>query len=331
MKLLFFLVALCLVMLQAYFSISRHGKHSDDNDGTMTISDGDYYEQIKWSGKIVLSEDENSISSIPPGGYLKFRENDARMNAESNLKGEITYQLYDGHNNLPLNDSGKRFISASIKKMIASGFNAGGRAERINKKAGYHGLIAALHNLKMENIKTPYLDLLFSNDSLRGDELSVVIRQMANSVNDADKENLLKRITTAQRKDSLVSIAYLDIVAGINADIQKVNLLSRLIETDSLSGEVFNRIMDITAHFNADIDKQHIYYQLADKKDLSEGQFVQIIDAAGEQHADIDKSNLLIHLAQKMPRTEKTRAAYLAAAKKINNDADYGRAVKIIE
>ncbi len=331
MKLLFFLVALCLVMLQAYFFINRHGKHSDDNDGTMTISDGDYYEQIKWSGKVVLSEDENSIASIPPGGYLKFRENDARMNAESNLKGEITYQLFDGHNNLPLNDSGKRFISASIKNMIGRGFYAGGRAERINKKGGYKALIAELPNLQMENIKTPYLDLIFSNDTLTGSNLSKVIRQMANTVNDVDKESLLRRITPARRKDSLVSMAYLDIVAGINADIQKVNLLSHLIETDSLSGEVFNRIMDITAHFNADIDKQHIYYQLADKKDLSEDQFVQIIDAAGEQHADIDKSNLLIHLAQKMPRTEKTRAAYLAAAKKINSDADYGRAVKIIE
>ena len=331
MKLLFFLVALCLVMLQAYFSISRHGKHSDDDDGTMTISNGDYYEQIKWSGKIELSEDENSIAHIPPGGYLKFRENDARMIAESNLKGEIAYQLYDGHNNLPLNDSGKRFISACIKKMIGAGFYANGRAERINKKGGYKALIAELPNLQMENTSTPYLNLIFNNDTLTGSELSNVIRQMTNGLNDADKENLLARITAARRKDSLVSMAYLDIVAGINADIQKVNLLSRLIKTDSMSGEVFNRIMNITSHFNADIDKQHIYYQLADKKDLSEDQFIQIIDAASEQHADIDKSNLLTHLAQKMPRTEKTRAAYLAAAKKVNNDADYGRTVKIIE
>jgi len=331
MKLLFFLVALCLVMLQAYFSINRHGKHSDDDDGTMTIKNGDYYEQIKWSGKVVLSEDENSITYIPPGGYLKFRENDARMIAESNLKGEIAYQLYDGYNNLPLNDSGKRFISACIKKMIAAGFYTNGRAERINKKGGYRALIAELPNVQMQNGKTPYLDLIFSNDTLTGSELSNVIRQISNTVNDADKESLLTRITTARRKDSLVSMAYLDVVAGINEDVQKVNLLSRLIETDSLSAAVFNRIMDITAHFNADIDKQHIYYQLADKTYLSEEQFVQIINVAANQHADIDKSNLLIHLAQKMPRTEKTRAAYLAAAKKINNDADYGRTVKIIE
>ena len=122
MKLLFFLVALGLVLLSAYFSFTGHGRHNDNNNGTLTVSTGDYYEQVKWSGKIVLSEDENSIASIPPGGYLKFRENNAKLVAESNLQGEIGYTLYDGNQTLPLNDSGKHFISACLKKMIAWGF-----------------------------------------------------------------------------------------------------------------------------------------------------------------------------------------------------------------
>jgi hypothetical protein len=331
MKLLFFLVALCLVLLRAYFSFTGHGAHNDNNNGSLTISSGDYYEQVKWSGQVVLSEDEKSIASIPPGGYLKFRENDAKLIAESNLQGEIGYTLYDGHQGLPLNDSGKHFISACLSKMIAVGFYAGGRAERINKKAGYRALIAALPNLKMENIKEPYLQLLFSNDSLTKDELGAVIRQTASSVTDADKENFLRRITPAQRKDSLVSAACLEIVEGINADIQKLNLLSIFIEQDSLTTAVFGRIMDISNHFNADIDKQNIYNKLADRKELTEEQFVYIINAAAQQHSDMDKSNLLMHIAQKMPRTERTRSAYLKAAKKINDDAAFGRTVKIIE
>ena len=297
----------------------------------MTIGIGDYYAQIKWSGKVVFSEDENFIASMPPGGYLKFKENDAKLTAESNLQGEIAYTLNDGNQTLPLNDTGKRFISACIKKMIGWGYNANGRAEKINKKGGYRALIAELPNLKMQNIKGAYLDLLFSNDSLTKTELGAVIRQTASSVSDIDKENFLKRLTPAQRKDSLVSAAYLDITSGINADIQKVNLLSRFIEKDSLTTAVFDRIMDITGRFNADMDKQTIYNQLADRKDLTEEQFVHIIDAAARQHADIDKSNLLVHIAQKMPRTEKTKTAYLSAAKKINDDAAYGRTVKIIE
>ncbi len=330
MKLLFFLVALCLVLLRAYFSVLGFGKHNDSNNGTMTVKNGDYYEQVKWSGKVVLSEDEQSIVSISPGGYLKFKENDAKMIAESNLKGEISYNLFDGNETLPLNDSGKHFISASLNKMIAWGFYAGGRAQRINKKGGYRALMAELPNLKMQNIKEPYLNLLFSNDSLSNAALATVIKQTASSVSDADKENFLKKITTAQRKDSLVNTAWLDIVAGINADIQKVNLLSRMIEQDSLTDNAFKQLMAITDRFNADIDKQTVYNKLVNKKDLTEDEWINMIEAAARQNADIDKSNLLLRIAQKMPRSEKTKAAYLLAAKMINNDADYGRTVKII-
>lgn len=331
MKLYFFLVALCLVMLRAFFSFTGHGRHNDDNEGTMTVRINDYYEQIKWSGKAVLSEDETSIASIPPGGYLKFRENELKMVAESNLQGEIGYTLYDGHENLPLNDSGRHFITACLSKMIAWGYNAGGRAERINKKGGYHALIAELPRLKMENVKAPYLDLVLRNDSLREDELAAVIHQIASAVSDIDKENFLKRLTPVQLKDPAVSSAYLDIVSGINADLQKVNLLSRLIEQDSLTSVVFDRIMNISSHFNSDMDKQGIYHKLTDSRDLTEDELIALLDAAAQQHADVDKSNLLIYIAQKMPRTERTRTAYLGAAKKINNDADYGKAVKIIE
>ncbi|MEP6746889.1 MAG: hypothetical protein ABJB86_04135 [Bacteroidota bacterium] len=364
MKLLFFLVALCLVLLRAYFSFTNHGTHNDDNDGTMTIGIGDYYAQIKWSGKVIFSDDENSIVSIPPGGYLKFRENDAKLTAESNLQGEIHYTLYDGGQDLPLNDSGNHFISACIKKMIGWGYNANGRAERIYKKGGYHALIAELPNLKMENIKAPYLNLLFSSDSLTDEELLAVIRQTENSVSDIDKENFLKRVTPARRKDSLIMIAWLEIVSHLNADIQKTNLLAGLIAQDSLSNNSFdkvikvisqlnadidkvkmlsqlidkgptdeyrlNNILEINSHFNADIDKQNIFSKLIDRKDITEDQWISMIDAAAEQQSDMDKSDLLIRIAQKMSRTERTKAAYLAAAKKINNDADYGRAVKII-
>jgi len=331
MKLLFFLVALCLVLLRAYFSIAGHGPQSTKNNGTITVGIGDYHVQVKWSGKIVLSEDERSIASIAPGGYLKFRENDAKMAAESNLQGEISYTLYDGETTLPLNDSGKHFISACIQKMIAWGYNAEGRAERINKNGGYRALIAALPGLKMENTKGPYLDLLFKNDSLSKEELAAVIKQAATSVSDIDKENFLKRITPAQRKDSLISSACLDIITGINADIQKVNLLSSIIKQDSLSTAVFDRIMAITAHINADIDKQHIYNRLIEREDLAEEQWIAIIDAAAQLHADIDKSNLLMRIAQKMPRNDRTKTAYLKAAKKINDDAAYGRSIKIID
>jgi len=57
MKLTFFLIAFCLVFLRIYFSLSGFDKKGKD-DFTVTISNGDDYEQIKHGGNIVLTDDE---------------------------------------------------------------------------------------------------------------------------------------------------------------------------------------------------------------------------------------------------------------------------------
>ncbi|MGC4036891.1 MAG: hypothetical protein QM764_13110 [Chitinophagaceae bacterium] len=331
MKLLFFLAALILVSLRAWFLYDNRGGHNDDKHGTVTISIGDHKVQYKWFGKIALSDDERTIKSIQPGGYLKFKENDIRMSAESNVQGEITYSLYDGEHALPLNDSGRSFIASSLRKMIDWGFNSSGRAKRIYQQEGYKALMEELPRLKMQDSKAPYLELLLSSDSLQKHELAMVIRQTASALSDADKENFLHRIPLVQLKDSTVSNAWLNTVASINADVQKVNLLTFMIERDSLDTEVFSQIMNITNQISADVDKQTIYRKLVERTTTTEQQFVALIDAAGRQNADVDKSNLLVLIAGKMPHTEKTKSAYLSAAKKINNDGDYGRAVKFIE
>ena len=399
MKLFFFITAFCLVLLRAYFAWSGHGPAKDSNDGTMTISSGDFYEQIKWSGKVILSDDEKSIVSIPPGGYLKFRENDIRMVAESNLRGEISYRLYDGQQDLPLNDSGRHFISAVLKKMIARGYYAQGRAERIFKNGGYRALLIELPNLEMSFIKAPYFNLLLKSDSLSAVELVNAISLIGNAGSDIDRKQLLQQVGPAWLKDSLVSGAWLREVAHLNTDIDKSDLLSRFIEQDSLTAESFDKVLEIASrfnadmdkinllaklinkgavdaarsskvleitshfnsdmdkinlltrlinrvavdsagwnnmlqmanHFNSDMDKQNIYGKLMDTKDISEEQWISVINSAVVQVSDADKSNMLVRIAQKMPRTEKMKTAYLSAAKKINDDAAYGRAVKQIE
>jgi len=40
---------------------------------------------------------------------------------------------------------------------------------------------------------------------------------------------------------------------------------------------------------------------------------------------------LLVEISKKMPKTENVKASYLQAAKTINDDADFGKAMKAIQ
>ena len=161
----FFLIALFLILLRIVYP-RLDLWHNNHDHGTMITRGPDYIQGIWWSGKIRLSDDERSIAEISPGGHLKFREQDTIMEAESDLQGKLSYTLQNGSEELPLSDSGRRFIARQIQKMIRLGFFGEGRAERIYKKGGADALLAELSNLRMEGSRDPYLKLLFQADTL---------------------------------------------------------------------------------------------------------------------------------------------------------------------
>lgn len=330
MKLTFFLIAFFLMLFGVYFSKAGFGHHGS-NHGTMVVKSDNYIEEVSWDGKARLSDDEKSIAEITPGGYLKFRENDTTLKAESNLQGEISYTLYNGGENLPLNDSGRRFVAVILQKMIAMGFYSEGRAERIYKKGGTRALLAELPRLRMENAKDPYIDLLFKSDSLTKDDLASLIRLTDSTANDMERQNLLARFTRDQLKDSALVKIWLGSVNQLPADYEKQNLLTRFIDQGAVSGATYDSLLAAIGHLDADFEKQDLLNKLMKDSLSTADQWIGIIRAVSQLDADFEKSPLLVQIAQKMPKDEKVKLAFLAAAKTIRDDMEYGKVMRAVE
>ncbi|MDP4258509.1 MAG: hypothetical protein Q8937_09765 [Bacteroidota bacterium] len=365
MKITFFLIAFCLVFLRMYFLWTGHWGHNGNNGSIVISSDGDYEVRIKWSGKVKFTDDETAIASITPGGYLKYSFNEKKMTAESNLQGDIAYTLYDGHQTLPLNDSGRKFLAASIREIFADGFDAEGRADRVAARGGKRALLEEAGKFKSSYIRGLYLDRLFKNDSLTRDDLQGLLIHIGELDGDYEKEQYLKRFSAVQLEDTVLVGAWLGAVENIHSDDNKKNLLIRLIKKDSLSNGSFNKVLDISETLGGDWDKENVLGTLIDKGGLSAGQIERVLEAVrhlgpdpdkenmyrkliardgmmetewenliGEVALigpDYDKSNLLVQIAREMPRTDNLKAAYVKAARTIGADPEYGRAMRAIQ
>ncbi|HEV3410990.1 MAG TPA: hypothetical protein VG101_00870 [Puia sp.] len=265
MKLTFFLIALALILLRLCCPTLEIW-HNIHGHGSMIMRNGDYIQEVKWSGKIRLSDDERSVAEISPGGYLEYRENDTSLKAESNLQGEIRYSLYDGHERLPLNDSGRQFIAGQIQKMIRFGFFAEGRAEKIYKKGGVRALLAELSRIKMEGSRDQYFDLLFKSDSLNRDEEIALLRLIDSSTDMMQQEGCLKRFTNVQLRDSAVARQWLGSVGHLGESYFKKELLLNYIGADTGAGldpDRYDSVLAITTRFESDADQEEVYRQLA--------------------------------------------------------------------
>jgi hypothetical protein len=330
MKLTFFLIAIFLILLRLCYprlELWYNGR----GQGTMITKIGDkYIEGIWWSGKIRLSDDERSIAEISPGGYLKFKENDTTLKAESDLQGKISYTLYDGHEELPLNDSGQQFIAAQIQKMIRLGFFSEERAERIYKKGGVPALLAELSRMRTEGAQDPYLNLLFRADTLTAPQLIGLLQVMDSSTNRTQEQHLLTLFSRAQLRDSAVAQEWLGAVGYLRASYMEKDLLLHFIDT-GLAVDQFDTVVAITGRFGSTYDEQEVYKKLADLPGNTDEEWAGLIRAAGTLNDDYQKSELLLKIAPKMPRNDSLVSAYRISAKSIRGDNDYGRVMRAVE
>jgi|GEM_PF-1105711 hypothetical protein len=261
MKLTFFLIAVGLILVRLCFP-QMDMWHNGREQGTMITKSDNYIEGIWWSGKVRLSDDEQSIAEISPGGHLKFRENDTMMRVESDLQGRISYTLKSGNEDLPLNDSGRRFIARQIRKMIGLGFFGQERADRIYRQGGVTALLSELSQIKMEGARDPYLNLLFKSDSLTPSQRIQLLRTIDNSDNPSEKQDFLKRFTPDQLRDSAVVQEWLNVLGQIGPSYMKKDLLLSYIDT-GLTADRFDTVLAITMRFESPNDQQEVYERLA--------------------------------------------------------------------
>ena len=367
MKLIFFLVAFCLLSIRVYFSwIGKERQSRGESSASMEISSDHFIEQIKYLGKFAITADEKDFKSISPGGYLKFRLNDEKLKAESNLQGQIEYSIYDGENNVSSDsEAGKKLIARAIHEMLAWGFDADARMNRIYQQGGSKALLAEIDSMRTDPVKMLYIDRLFSIDSLSSEDQLTLVNKIGRLGADMDKINCLKKLKAGQLKNPQIDSAYFSIAARMGADIDKVNTLQPVLDRDSLSendilsileiggklgadmdksnllgklidkglisGALFDTVVRIASQMGADMDKTNMYKKLMQQGTITDSQWTTLISKATYLGADMDKANLLTEIAQKMPRTEMLKAAYLAAAKSINDNSEYGKAVRAVE
>jgi hypothetical protein len=366
MKLIFFLIAFSLLSIRVYFSWSGKDKEKrGESVSSMVIKSDNYYEEIKYSGKFQLTDDETGFTSISPGGYFKFRKNEESVKAESNLKGEIEYRIYDGEKNLALDKEGKKLIAEAIREMIVQGFDAKARMERIYKKGGSRALISEIDSMKTDQIKAIYLDRVFSSDSSLSEDLPAILLKIGSLGSDNDKSLFLKRIPPDHLKNPQTAAAYFLVIEKMGSDMDKAGSLQFILDQDSvtvenagkilvlsallgsdmdkaslyqkmisrglINGQLFDSLLNRVSAIGSDMDKINLYKKLLEEKNISEDQWIKLIDKTERLSSDMDKSNFLIIIASKMPKTELVKASYLEAAKTINNDSDYGKALRAVE
>jgi len=301
---------------------------------------------------------------MSPGSYFKFRMNDLRIKAESNLKGEIEYSVRNKDSIIQSPDEIRACIATAIQQTLWWGFDAEARMERLYKKGGISLLLKEADSIRPSNLKIRYYEKILNADTSLNADLPRILMAIGKIDDNMAKSVMLKKISLSLLNDSMVAKAWFNILDNLPSDMDKVSALNYLIDQDSMArklvlpilhstshlqsdmdrANIYDKLLDKqmigTDHFNylldrinligSDMDKQNLYRKLMNEKNLRPDQWVVLLLQISRLGSDMDKTNLLIEAAGKMPIDAQTRPAYLSVVKTIQNDMDYGRAMRAI-
>ena len=323
MKLTFFLIAFILVFLRVYLSCTgvMHGGRSNV-EGTMTVISDNYREEIRWSGVIRFDSEETTIVSITPGGYFKYRLNDKKLVAESNLQGEISYELYDDGEKTALDSNGRKFIAKAVKELIAAGFDAKERIERIYQKGGNIALLNEVGKQKTGPLNTMYMERVFANDSMPDEYLPLVLQKIGSLGTDNDKMNFLRKINLSKLEDPQIKEAFFEIVAKLGVDNNKADMMKHVMDQGPISGDIFDRIEGISRKLGTDNDKVDMYKKLLEEKDITEEQRTAILQDASKLGIDNDKVDMMKYVMDKGPISDKIFDKIEGISRQLGTDND---------
>jgi len=109
-KLKIFILAAALSLAA---SACHFGRHS-----TIVETGDNFYIKIEYAGNIHFSHDGTAISSISRGGYIKYQNNDRKLEARNDGRGGISYKLYDDGQEISYDNGGREFVAQAVRVML---------------------------------------------------------------------------------------------------------------------------------------------------------------------------------------------------------------------
>ncbi len=213
---------LLILVLNAFMlvNLSADSYHFRTNNGFNSM-------EIKYDGKIHVSDDDKSIRSISPNGYLKvgYRTfgNKRELLVNSDRTGHLSYEFYEGRKEVPFEPEGKKWLADVLLDVVRStGIDAEGRTARFYSRQGMDAFIGEISQIQSNSVKSKYFKALLSDHNLTDPELirtaDAISRKMTSN---AESGRLFREYGVLFLDENNVAAAYFDAVSRISSNSER--------------------------------------------------------------------------------------------------------------
>ncbi|MCK4663879.1 MAG: hypothetical protein KAT68_13505 [Bacteroidales bacterium] len=273
--------------------------------------------EIKSKGIIKATDDDKSIESITPGGYLKISKssfgNKRAIIIESNSEGKLIKEYYEGKKKLPFDPDGKEWLSDILLEVIrTTGISSKERVKRIYAKKGLNGVLDEIS--EMENYRYNYRSITFVLFYYSSTEYSGV------NVRNLYFKTLLDE--TKLNKDELRKV--IGKISSIRSNSTRGTLLRNIIFNYSLDKDLMNELLETTATLDYNTERGSVLRAFQKKykiNSINSYEYFNVIDGIS---INTEKGNVLKPLLKNQKLDDETLIRLFKSIERFTSNSEKG-------
>jgi hypothetical protein len=193
-------------------------------------------------------------------------------------------------------------------------------------------LIPVSMNIPSDYYRTQVLNKVLNKGSLSNESLKSVVTALEDINSDYYKTMVFNTMAERMTMDAEVQIKMINqIKESVNSDYYASTTMKNVLKNQRLTDESFRLLVNVSSEFNSANYAADVL-RTAAEKDLNKNQLMDILKASANIDSDHYLSEVLLSLSDQVRNSDSSvKDAYRRAAKSINSDTYYGRAVKAID
>jgi hypothetical protein len=285
---------------------------------------------LKYKGRIELSNDDKSITSISPNGYFEVNKvafgNNRRLIIRSDDKGQLSYEYYVGKTNQDYLPEGKKWLAEILPDIVRkSEIGVESRVRRIYNKSGFNGFLDEIEQINSSKVsyskkwnffsietysnsgsslKNTYFKTLVFDNQLKNEDLLPLLENISEIASNSTKGSLLRHVLENYKLNSAQLAQLLETTSTLDYNTERGSVLRIVNQQFNEDFACRKHYFDIIEEMEINSEKGNVLKDLMKRQKLESSTWIRLLQSLNEFSSEREKGAVLLLALNYMPPSE---------------------------
>ncbi len=337
MKIIYRTLTIIMLTVLPFIKVIGEPVIQNNPDGKRQYRQSDTFSDfdIQVKGDISVTDDDSGIKSISPGGYLKISKstfgNKRSVIVESNSKGDLNFQYYEGRSEKPFDPEGRKWLSDVMLDVIRiTGIDAENRTKRIYANKGVQGVLDEIHEIPSNSVMALYFGALLKNFNLNETELNFVCAAIPQEMSsNTESAQLFREFTDLFLKTNSTAIVFFRSVSKLSSNTERGNVLTNIhTKIDFNDPQVTESYFGGIDKMSSNTETGEVLRYTARNQNLPDQAVVRLLMSVMKMSSNTEMGAVLTSLDKLNMGNSDVSAAYFSTIDKMSSNTEAGNTLR---